>query len=288
MSLSLRAMMPTTSPMAALSALPTCASPYCPRPATLWQRWWARHEGVWLHGDWYCSQDCFHEGLYRLLELAQLAPPKPPRPANRLPLGLVLLSQGDITAGQLREALQRQKEAKKGKIGEWLVGMGAISEQQVRAALAVQQGCPLLNLQQPQWLDARLDWPMSLVRRYRAVPVFHDPARSLLYVGSLDTVDRSFLYSVEQILRCRTEPCIIPTSAYEQHLELRRGRQESESIEIHQRHTTVEMTRTIGNYAAQIHAERCGLVRCEDRLWIRLESPRDAHLDMLFRAPGSS
>ncbi|MGB7556131.1 MAG: hypothetical protein WBM04_17295, partial [Candidatus Korobacteraceae bacterium] len=59
MSLSLRAMLPTSSPLATLAALPTCANVFCPRPATLWQRWWARHEGVRLQKQWYCSSECF-------------------------------------------------------------------------------------------------------------------------------------------------------------------------------------------------------------------------------------
>ena len=38
MSLSFRTVLPSVSPIAALSSLPTCASPYCPRPATLVRR----------------------------------------------------------------------------------------------------------------------------------------------------------------------------------------------------------------------------------------------------------
>jgi len=285
MTLSLRSVLPTSSPIAALQSLPVCASPGCPRPPSLWQRWWARHEGIWIHEDWYCSAGCFHAGLYRRLEQAAISGPGATAAANRLPLGLVLLSQGDITPEQLRRALDHQREAGTGRIGEWLVRMGAVSEPQVTAALAVQQGCPVFNLQEPQWLPLRLHWPDALARQYRALPVFHNRAQSLLYVGFLGQVDRSFLLCVEQVLRCRTEPCIVSAATYRQHRELLARFHESRDVEIIERQTSVEMMRTLGNYAEQVHAERCLLARCQDRLWIRFESAREAFLDLLFRMP---
>ncbi|HLI62823.1 MAG TPA: hypothetical protein VKV05_05455 [Terriglobales bacterium] len=285
MSLSLRAVLPGASPMAALAALPVCASPFCPRPPSLWQRWWARHEGVWIHQHWYCSLDCFQVGLFRRLEQAALAGPRSARRANRLPLGLILLSQGDITGEQLREALSRQAAAKRGRIGEWLVEMGAVTETQVTAALAAQQGCPLFPLPEPQRLPERMYWPELLVHRYGAAPVFHDPAQPSLYVGFLERVDHGFLLSLEQMLRCRTRPCILTPSAYRRQLELRAFLQPSESIMIHQPQSGMEMTRTISNYAEQVHAERCSIARCDDRLWTRLESSGDRHVDFLFRLP---
>ncbi len=288
MSLSLRAVLPTTSPITALQSLPVCASPYCPRPATLWQRWWARHEGIWLHQHWYCSPDCFHAGLYRRLEQAALAGARALAPRNRLPLGLVLLSQGDITAEQLRRAVDRQAQARSGRIGEWLVKVGAVTEQQVTAALAVQQGCPVFSAQEPQWLSPRLQWPDSLARRYRALPVFHNPPQSLLYVGFLDQVDRSFLCCVEQMLRCRTEPCIVAAETYRRQRELYAREYEPDSLEIPQRQSSVEMMRTIGNYAEQVRAERCSIARCDDRLWTRLEPAGGAQLDLVFRVPTTS
>ena len=285
MSLSLRAVLPESSPIAALQSLPVCASPCCPRPATLWQRWWARHEGIWLSEHWYCSPDCFHAGLYRRLEQEALAGPRAAAPTSRLPLGLVLLSQGDITAEQLRQALYRQRQERSGKIGEWLVKMGTITEQQVTGALAMQQGCAVFTIQEPQWLAGKLQWPESLSRRYRALPVFHDRAQSLLYVGHLDQVDHSFLFCIEQMLRCRTQPCIVSAETYGRQWELSAREFEAESIDIPDTQSSMEVIRTIGNYAQQTRAERCSIVRCADRLWTRLEPARGIQLDLLFRLP---
>lgn len=287
MSLFVRAILPS-SPIAALQSLPNCASPCCPRPATLWQRWWARREGIWLRDRWYCSRECFCAGLYRCLEEASLASPRPAAARSRLPVGLVLLSQGDITPKQLRDALERQAAAGAGKIGECLVEMGAVTGHQVLNAVAAQQGCLVFNASEPQWLPAKLHWPEALGRAYRAVPVFYNAAQSLLYVGFLDQVDHAFLLSIERMLRCRTQPCIVPPDSYRRQCELLARTVERDSVEIHQRQSSVEMMRTIGNYAEQVRAERCSIVRCGDRLWMRLEPGSGAHLDLVFRAPTPS
>ncbi|MGB8771245.1 MAG: hypothetical protein WCC92_16625 [Candidatus Korobacteraceae bacterium] len=285
MSLSLRAMLPTSSPLATLAALPVCANGFCPRPPTLWQRWWARHEGLWLQKHWYCSPECFQEGLLlRLNQSAVLHPRRAPQP-TRTPLGLVLLSRGAITHIQLRAALEAQRMAGSGRLGEWLVRMGAVLEPQVTAALAVQQGCPVFAAREPQCLPATMHWPSPLAQSYLAVPVFYNRTQSNLYVGFLEGVQHSFLYALEQMLQCRTHPCILPPAVFRENMERRTCPGESETIVIQQRQNSIEMTRTIANYAAQVHAETCGITECDDHLWIRLGCPNSFHVDFLFRLP---
>ncbi len=285
MSLSLRAMLPTSSPLATLAALPACANAFCPRPPTLWQRWWARHEGMQLQKRWYCSPECFQEGLLRRLnELAMLAPRQASQP-TRTPLGLVLLSQGAITARQLRAALEAQRRAGSGLLGEWLIRMGAISEPQVTSALAVQQGCPVFAGREPRSLPVAMHWPAPLTQSYRAVPVFYNPAQGDLYVGFLEGVHHGFLYSLERMLDCRTQPCILEPAAFRENVERQAWPGKNETIVIQQRQSAIEMTRTIANYAGQVHAESCGITWCDDHLWIRLARPDVSHVDFLFRLP---
>jgi hypothetical protein len=288
MSLSFRNVLPAASPVAALSSLPTCASPYCPRPGTLWQRWWARREGIWLHDQWFCSLDCFQLGLYRRLELAAATPPPTTLQRNRIPLGLVLLSQGEISSSQLRQALELQKKTKSGKIGEWLMRMGAVSEAQVTAALATQQSSPVFADREPQLLPSKLRWPTPLTHQYRAVPVFHNAAANTLYVGFLEQVDHSFLYSLEHVLGCRTRPCIVPLSTYRRRMQLNALCERGESIEIKQRQNSTEMSNAVCDFAEQLRAEHCRIASCGDRLWIRLEPQEKPHLDFLFRPFTSS
>lgn len=288
MSLSLRAMLPTSFPRATQAALPICANVFCPRPPTLWQRWWARHEGLWLQNHWYCSPECFQEGLLRQLNQSGMATPRRTPQPTRVPLGLVLLSQGAITASQLHDALQAQRLAGGGKLGEWLIKMGAAAEPQVTMGLAVQQGCPVFTSREPQVLPAEMHWPAPLAQSYLAVPVFYNKQQLSLYVGFLEGVHHTFLYAVEQMLRCDTRPCILPPAVFQENAERAPDTGDSETIVIQQRQSAIEMTRTVANYAAQVHAERCAMTWCDDHLWIRLGCPNGFHVDFLFRLPAPS
>jgi hypothetical protein len=50
---------------------------------------------------------------------------------HRIPLGLVMLEQGWITLGQLRQALEAQKAPAPGRLGHWLVRQQGVSEELV-------------------------------------------------------------------------------------------------------------------------------------------------------------
>jgi len=194
-----------------------------------------------------------------------------------------LLSRQEITAHQLRQALATQHSTGSGKIGEWLVRMGAISEEQVTNALAAQHGCAVFAAREPQALPATMHWPRTLTEAFRAVPVFYNPAQSNLYVGFLEGVDHSFLYSVERMLQCRTEACILPPSVFQRNAERCAAPWESETIVIHQRQNPFEMAQAISNYAQQVQAERCAVTACANHLWIRLRCSSGFHVDFLFR-----
>jgi len=287
MPLLLRSVLPDSHPAKVLTTLPRCTNVLCPKPPSLWQRWWARHEGTWLEDGWYCSPDCFFDGLCQRLD--DLGAPKhlAAKP-NRLPLGLVMLSQRQITAAQLRRALEMQRCTQSGRIGEWLVKTGAVSEDQVTSALALQQGCPVFSLRELQPLPTTMHWPRPLTEVYHAVPVFYSPAQSTLYIGFLEAVDHAFLYAVQQMLRCRPEPCILPPVAFRQNLGRCDPSRASETIVIQQRQNAVEMAQAIGNYAQQVRAGHCILTLCATHLWIRLLCFSGFHVDFLFRSPAAS
>ena len=178
MSLSLRSVLPLSSPMAALATLPTCASPFCPRPPSLWQRWWARHEGIWLGERWYCSPDCFQVGVFRRLEGAVFATRRDPKP-NRLPLGLVLLSQGDISDAQLRKAFG--SGSARLNPASWASGwstMGAVSETTNHRGFGGAAGLPGVSVKNARPLPAAIHWPDSAGSpAIGAVPVFYNRAQ---------------------------------------------------------------------------------------------------------------
>jgi hypothetical protein len=210
---------------------------------------------------------------------------------NRVPLGLVLLSQGAINPDQLRQGLAAQRacgDSARKKIGECLAGLGLVSEQQVIEALAAQQHCPVFAPREPQALPQTALWPLALVESYRSVPVFYGGKPGGVYVGFLDQVNHSFLHAVEQMLNCHSYPCIITPRLFSMAVERQSHRKESEAIVIDQRQSSWQIALTVSNYGEQVQVRRCSIVACERNLWVRLHGPSESFLDLVFRRPSPS
>jgi len=86
-------------------------------------------------------------------------------------LGEVLLRNGSISAAQLEEALQAQRE-KPRPLGEVLVGLGFVSDDQLRQALAIQLNIPYVDLDRVM-LDRNLTRIINpnYARRHLLIPV---------------------------------------------------------------------------------------------------------------------
>ena len=262
--------------------LPSCANPTCLRPPTLWQRWWARDEGIDFEQGWYCSAECFASGLLTHVDglarpLGRLRPPQ-----ARFPLGLILLEQGVISGEQLQKALACQRRAGQGRIGEWLIRAGAATEPDITGALAVQQNCPLFSKASTGSFPAVTKFPMSLIRDCGGVPVHFSSSSNTLYLAFAGPLNRGILRAATHLMRCRIEPCIISPSLHRSAIAGWEGESRGEEVCIQQRQSTREMSRAIAGYAEQAKASACALARCEDYLWTRLYGDLRS-LDLLFR-----
>jgi type II secretory ATPase GspE/PulE/Tfp pilus assembly ATPase PilB-like protein len=92
-------------------------------------------------------------------------------PTTSKPLGLLLCEQGAVTVTALEEALVEQRRSGR-RLGETLISLEAVSEEQIARALAEQWGYPYLDLtQQPPSTDAVALVPAELAERFRIVPV---------------------------------------------------------------------------------------------------------------------
>jgi eukaryotic-like serine/threonine-protein kinase len=105
--------------------------------------------------------------------LLQLAPPRA-RPSVRRPLGELLVSSGKLSEPQLHAMLERQRRDG-GKLGEWLVAEGFVTDEEVVAAISEQQGIAFIaehqlrHLPVPTPLLALL--PLEHAARFEAVPL---------------------------------------------------------------------------------------------------------------------
>jgi hypothetical protein len=192
---------------------------------------------------------------------------------HRIPLGLMLFSTGAITQPDLQSALQAQKDSGSGRIGEWLQKSGAVSEAQVTSALAMQWSCPVFPLDSHRrFLDCAQLIPMPLLESARMVPVHYLPSSKFLYVAFAESIDYTTLYGVEQMLDCRTEPCVASESSLERALEELRQQPRPPEMVVDGVVDADEMAATARSYALQLGADDANIVCCGEYIWTRLES----------------
>lgn len=260
-----------------------CAGSACPKQGKLWPYWLHYHAGLEFDGRWYCSRACFEPlvlgRIHALLSGFQSEKPR----TYRLPLGLLLVHRGAISAAQLREALRCQREAGHGRVGDWLRQTAELTAQQLTAALGQQWGCPVfpLDTQEPSAAWSGLI-PLPLLESARSVPAYVSPDARVLHLAFGERVDHTFLYAVEQMLFCRTFPCVASASAVQHQLERFRKLASGNTTTFDTVRESAEMAWTICNYALELHPQRIVLVRAGAYIWVRFFAARSSR-DLLFR-----
>ena len=169
-------------PLRMQNAIATCSNPGCGR------RDWMGHfasgrASLWLNGKWFCSTACVRPGL---IVLARARTSARDLHRHRLPLGLLLLSRGQISSTQLQRALDIQRLHAERRIGECLVAMRAVQEFDITAAVAAQWGCPVFSSPASP-VSATI--PFGLMERYGMVPDALGSKRQLLHLGFCREVD---------------------------------------------------------------------------------------------------
>ena len=127
--------------------------------------------------------------------------------------GLTTLLQeaGLLTQEQIDAGLVRQRETGR-RIGETLVEMGAVTEEDMSWALARQLGLPFVDIQLES-LDAELirSFPDGLLHRLEVVPLVRMD-RSLTIALS-DPTDGDLIDTLEKAAHCRVNPGVATRSA---------------------------------------------------------------------------
>jgi hypothetical protein len=245
-----------------------------------------------LLGSRYCLESCLERALVEQLGKPASEVPRAPAP-HRIPLGLLLLSRQQLTADQLRAALEAQRDAGRGRIGEWLQALGFASEEQVIAGVARQWSCPLLRASFSPGSEQRTELgernpipqiPRTLLEDFGMVPVDYVESTATLHIAFSDSVDYRVLYAIERILGCRTEPCMAAPSLVRRALQsLSRRRGESEVV-FDRIANAAEFSRIIVSYCGRLAASEITLADCGTQLWVRLLRPSSSPLDLLMRS----
>lgn len=196
-----------------LPLMNTCMNADC---NTSWLRLWRRRNVPRFEGQWACSADCMRALIEQAVEreLGDGTPLEPKKHQHRIPLGLLMLSQGWITQEQLRKALDSQKQAGgKARIGAWLMRQCNLSEEQVTRALSMQWGCPVLSFSghPPETMSTLI--PRILLDTYGMVPLRNGSSR-VAYLAFEDRLDSSAALAVERMNGIRIEPGVVTATQF--------------------------------------------------------------------------
>ena len=260
--------------------LPACANPACAKKP-LARAIALRAMGISLAEEWFCGMDCFEEAAHQKLATAMASRhAQEPAPRLRMPLGLALVSRGNLNAEQLKIVLHEQ-ERSGGNVGDIVQRLGLATAEQVTAAVAAQWSCAVFPLRD-RVLAPPVSVPRCLLEAYGMLPVHFVESGRRLMVGFVTRVQYHILHTIEHITSCVATPCFITAREYEQHLHSAAFGERENEIVFDRVSGTTEMARLARNYANQIGARQTRFGICRDYLWMRIWGARN-EMDLLFR-----
>jgi hypothetical protein len=265
-------------------AHPQCAESGCNLMRRMRRRIGWCHGRVRLRGSSYCAPECFENAARKCFSDACVSLVAAVPVQHRVPLGLLMLSRGQLTNGQLRAALAAQRGSGHRRIGEWLEELGFATEQQVTTALGLQWSCPVLAWRAPHDYACGRMLPYRLLERFRMLPVQFVAATRIFYVAFCDGIDYTALYAIEQMLDCRTEACLITRSSMDRELDRMGHEARAGDILFESWRDPAAMAHITCGYALKLGAEQVRIVACGEYIWVRLEAKRES-VTLLFRHP---
>jgi len=243
-----------------------------------------RHKySVQLGNSRYCLEDCLEPALgtefERLRGTAREAAVQ-----HRIPLGLLLLSRQQITAEQLRTALEAQEKAGHGRLGEWLLALGFATEGEITAALARQWSCPVLRPGRSLPRACRSpQLPSTLLHAFALLPVDYVESTATLHLAFGEGVDHGVLYAIERMTESHTAACMAQASFVRESLRTMPRQREGEVV-FECPTDAAERSRIVRSYGARLSASEIRLADCGPYTWVRLFRPARPPMDLLFRA----
>jgi hypothetical protein len=179
-----------------------------------WMHLFRKRSTPIFEGGWTCSPECTEACLQRALrrELDGRAPVFEMH-RHRIPLGLLMLEQGWITREQLRKALESQRAAGSGRLGEWLMQQRATDEATVTRALALQWSCPVLEFGTHGTTAPSSIVPRLFLDAFGALPM-RIAAGKLLYLGFERCLDPVLAFAIGRMSGLRVESGIVCSSLF--------------------------------------------------------------------------
>ena len=260
-----------------------CALASCSQLQSRWQRFLDRHRpsGTLLQGVFYCRPQCLETALtVQISRLRTMAPSS--QPPNRIPLGLLMVSRGKLSYLEVSAALEAQRRARYGRIGDWIEKLGFASEQEVTTALALQWGCPVASSFDPSSIQSPGSIPLPILEAFQMLPINYLAQTNTLRVAFGERVDHVALYAIEKILECRTQPCVAGRKSISRQLDAMRQFPRSSDVEFGPINSLTEMSRIASSYTTRLIPEQVRLSRIGSFIWLRLDVNRGLRPDANF------
>jgi hypothetical protein len=260
--------------------LPPCSNPSCPQKP-LARAMARRNTGIAVAEKWICGPDCFEEvARDRLSAIMSSRHAQESAPKLRMPLGLVMVSRGDLTAEQLRSVLDEQQRTGE-NVGNIAQQLGFATQDQITAAVAAQWSCGVFPLRD-RALSPAVHVPRRLLETYKMLPVHYVETGRSLMVGFVTRVQYHILRTIEHITSCVATPCFITAREYNQYLHSAAFGERENEIVFDRVSGTGEMAKLARNYVNQISAHKARFGICRDYLWMRIWGNQN-EMDLLFR-----
>ena len=254
------------APGSRLGLFETCANPGC---GSGWLHLLRSRSAPVFEGGWSCSPNCTRallaSAVRRELEGRSGAAENH---RHRIPLGLVMLEQGWITSGQLRQALDAQKVGGGGRVGHWLVRHLGVSEELVTRALGLQWSCPVLpvDYHDAEALTALV--PRLFVDAFGALPL-RVAAGRLLYLGFEDRLDPVVALGVERMSGLRVESGLVQESLFAP-AHTRMLNAKFPPVELLEATSEPAAVHALAKWVERVRPVESRLVRVHDCLWLRM------------------
>jgi hypothetical protein len=153
------------------------------------------------------------------------------------------------------------------------------------AALGMRWARPIFpSIDPTRFLECACLIPLPLAENARMAPVHYQRPDRLLYVAFAEAIDYCTLYGIEQMLECRTEPCLPAQSAIARALEQLRAVPRPTEVLVDEIHEPREMAQVARDYSVRLHAEKTRLVACGRFIWLQIRSRAHTH-NLLFHLP---
>ncbi len=244
----------------------TCANPRC---GSSWLKLWRSRSGPVFEGGWSCSAACTAERIEAALRREMEARGTSEEShRHRIPLGLAMLEQGWITGIQLRAALEAQRAAGGGRLGQWLVRQQGVSEQLVTRALGLQWSCPVLGMElhDPEGLTSLL--PRLFVDAFGALPL-RVAAGKILYLGFESRLDPVLALAVERMTGLRVESGLVQESLFRP-AHARMLNAKFPPVELIEASSEPALVEALSRRVERARPAESRLVRMHDCLWLRM------------------